>query len=52
MSNTVVFVVIAAIVFLSLSIFITLFVIGYQRRQLKFNKTTEELRIRFKQELL
>jgi two-component system NarL family sensor kinase len=52
MSNTIVFVVIVALVFLSLSIFITLFVIGYQRRQLKFNKTTEELKIRFRQELL
>ncbi len=52
MSNTIILVITFAIVFFSLATFITLFVVIYQRRQLKFKKTTEELRVAFQQTLL
>jgi two-component system NarL family sensor kinase len=52
MSNTIILVIGVAIVFLSLSTFITIFVIYYQRRQLKFRRTTTELKANFTQQLL
>lgn len=52
MSNTLTLVITVAIVFFSLSTFITLFVIIYQRRQLNFKKSTEQLKINFNQTLL
>ena len=52
MSSTVALVITVAIVFLSLSIFITLFVIIYQRRQLNYKKTTKQLKVDFQQTLL
>ena len=52
MSSTVTLVITGAIVFLSLSTFITFFVIIYQRRQLNYKKTTEQLKVSFQQTLL
>ena len=52
MSGTVTLVITVAIVFLTLSTFITLFVIIYQRRQLNFKKTTEQLKESFQQTML
>ncbi len=52
MSNEIMLVIVVALVFLSLSVFITLFVIIYQRRQIKFTKSTENLKTAFNQQLL
>lgn len=51
-NKNVVFVTLAAIVFFSLSIFIAVFVILYQRKQLKHKRTTEQLKSDFNQQLL
>jgi signal transduction histidine kinase len=48
----IIIVIVTALIFLALAVIITLFVIIYQRRQLKFKKTTEELKLTFQQELL
>lgn len=47
-----VLVILIAVAFLALSIFLALFVIVYQRKQLKFKKTTEVMKLHFQQELL
>lgn len=52
MSKEIMLVIVVALVFFSLSAFITLFVIIYQRRQMKFTRTTEELKTNFNQQLL
>ncbi len=52
MPNKIILVIVVALIFLTLAVIITLFVIIYQRRQLKYKKTTEELKQTFQQELL
>lgn len=51
-SSDIILVLAVAIVFFSLASFITLFVVIYQRRQMKFKKSTEQLKLIFQQELL
>jgi signal transduction histidine kinase len=52
MPNNGLFIIVATIIFCSLSVFIALFVILYQRKQLKYKRTTEQLKSDFNQQLL